>query len=112
MSKHLSMRSGNPALNKNTFKNITTNSEKVMTIDGTVNKISTSLFILLLTAVYTFTSGVNFIIPGLIGGFIVALITIFKKEFTLLPFSIIKKIKTSISSNNGDAFRITRPNSF
>ena len=86
MSKHLSMRSGNPALNKNTFKNITTNSDQVMTIDGTVNKIATSLFILLLTAVYTFTSGANFIIPGLIGGFIVALITIFKKEWS--PYTV------------------------
>ena len=86
MSKHLSMRSGNPALNKNTFKNITTNSDQVMTIDGTVNKIATSLFILLLAAAYTFTSDINFIIPGLIGGFIVALITIFKKEWS--PYTV------------------------
>ena len=80
------MRSGNPALNKNTFKKITNNLDQVMTIDGTVNKIATSLFILLLAAVYTFTSGVNFIIPGLIGGFIVALITIFKKEWS--PYTV------------------------
>ena len=39
MKKHLSMRSGNPALNKNTFTNSSTSNNKTMTIDGTVNKI-------------------------------------------------------------------------
>ena len=90
MRKHLSMRSGNPALNQNTFKNLSaTNSEfkNTMTIDGTVNKTALSLMILLFCAYYTFsTSNTAFIMLGFIGGFIIALITIFKK--TLSPYTV------------------------
>ena len=87
MNRHLSMRSGNPALNKNTFKNITHNSHEVMTIDGTVNKTTLSLIILLFCAYYTYsTQNTSFIFLGFIGGFITALITIFKK--TLSPYSV------------------------
>tara|TARA_B100001996_G_scaffold172485_1_gene131641 strand:+ start:78 stop:839 length:762 start_codon:yes stop_codon:yes gene_type:complete len=88
--RSLSMRSGNPALNKNTFKNITHNSDEVMTLDGTVNKTTISLLILILSAYYTFSmpieKSVVFVFPGLIGGFIVALITIFKKH--LAPYTV------------------------
>ena len=45
MNKHLSMRSGNPALNKNTFKNLSSTTSETMTIDGTVNKTAISLII-------------------------------------------------------------------
>jgi len=87
MNRHLSMRSGNPALNKNTFKNISTNSSNVMTIDGTVNKTIISLLILIGTSIYTFNSEItSLIFPGLIGGFIFALITIFKKEWA--PYTV------------------------
>ena len=68
MNRHLTMRSGNPALNKNTFKNISTDSEQTMTIDGTVNKTTISLLILLSTAFYTFsTSNTSYIWVGFIG---------------------------------------------
>ena len=43
MRRHLSMRSGNPTLNQNTFKNLSkTSSSDVMTIDGAVNKTTLS----------------------------------------------------------------------
>ena len=54
MSRHLSFRSGNPALNKNTFKNLqrtNTNSfvkNHTMTIKGTVDKTAISLFLLII----------------------------------------------------------------
>ena len=87
MNRHLSMRSGNPALNKNTFKNISSTSSDVMTIDGTVNKTFISLMILLFCSYYTFTtSNTGFIIIGFIGGLITFLITIFKK--TLSPYTV------------------------
>ena len=38
MNRHLSLRSGNPALTKNTFKNISFSDENRMTLEGTVNK--------------------------------------------------------------------------
>ena len=82
MSKHLSLRSGNPALSPETFKNITIQSDEVMTINGTVNKTVLSLTLLLLAAYFTYVNQLFFLIPiGFIGGFIVALVTIFKKEW-------------------------------
>ena len=83
MANHLSLRSGNPALSAGTFNGIKTVSDNVMTINGTVNKTIISLTILLVAAYYSYTAGSFFLIPlGFIGGFIVALITIFKKEWS------------------------------
>ena len=81
MSNHLSLRSGNPVLSKSTFSNTSSISEK-MTINGTVNKTAISLLLLVGTGYLTFPT----INPGLIigcgiGGFIVAIITVFKKEW-------------------------------
>ena len=77
------IRSGNPALNKKTFENFTLSSSDVMTIDGTVNKTAISMGILLLSAYYTYTNAIlDYVIIGFIGGFIVALVTIFKKEWS------------------------------
>ena len=53
-----------------------------MTINGTVNKTVLSLTLLLLAAYFTYVNQLFFLIPiGFIGGFIVALVTIFKKEW-------------------------------
>jgi hypothetical protein len=41
------IRSGNPALRKKTFENLTTTSDEVMTLDGAVNKTVISMGILL-----------------------------------------------------------------
>ena len=43
MNRHLALRSGNPALNKNTFAQLAQASESTMTIGGTVNKTALSL---------------------------------------------------------------------
>ena len=37
MNKHLSLRSGNPALTKNTFSNFAIDTTQKMTLEGTVN---------------------------------------------------------------------------
>jgi len=88
------MRTANPALNKKTFESLERANDKVMTINGTVNKTVLSLVILLVGALYTWqmfdqTKNVETIYPwligGSIGGFIVALITVFKK--TLAPIT-------------------------
>ena len=81
MSKHLSMRSGNPVLSNSTFSSNREQTEN-MTINGTVNKTATCLLLLVGTGYLTF----NTISPGIliacgIGGFIVAIITVFKKEW-------------------------------
>ena len=86
--RHLSFRSGNPALTKNTFSNaVPDSSGQVMTLDGTVNKTSISLLILFGTAFYTFsTQNTSYIWLGFIGGFILALATIFKKHWS--PYTV------------------------
>ncbi|MDE0743825.1 MAG: Bax inhibitor-1/YccA family protein [Woeseiaceae bacterium] len=95
MSKHNALqmfgRSGNPALNDNTFMNEGRVMGQTMTLQGTVNKTGFLLGILVLTAVYTwnlfFQTGnpaavMPIAIGGAIGGFIMALVTIFKKTWS------------------------------
>ena len=80
-------RSGNPALSKRTFNNLKSTTGEVMTLDGTVNKTAMSLAILLFAAYYTYSNAImDYVLIGLIGGFIVALVTIFKKEWS--PISV------------------------
>ena len=77
------IRSGNPALSKKTFKNLIASPNGVMTIDGAVNKTAISMGILLLAAYYTYSNAIiDYVIIGFVGGFIVALVTIFKKEWS------------------------------
>ena len=83
------MRSGNPALNKNTFKNLTNTSGDLMTLDGAVNKTGISLLILMAAAYYTYSNAImDYILIGFIGGFIVALVTIFKKDWSPITVPI------------------------
>ena len=86
MSKHLSYRTSNPALNSNTFKNITNNNslylDKTMTIKGTVDKTALSLVLLILAGYYSYSPDMtSMILVGSIGGLLVAILTIFKKEW-------------------------------
>lgn len=88
-NNHLSFRSGNPALGKKTFQSISRTSggsisrDDVMTIKGTVDKTSISLLLLLFAGYFTFSEGsMIYAVIGGIGGFIVALVTIFKKEWS------------------------------
>ncbi len=88
MSRHLTYRSGNPVLNKSTFLSSDVQSEK-MTINGTVNKTLISLILLITSGYYCFTSiSPIIIIGGAIGGLIVAIITIFKKEWAPITVPI------------------------
>ena len=80
------MRSANPSLGENTFKGLRSESGTSMTIQGTVNK--TFILFLLLCATAFFTWNQHFagndiqvlLWIGLLGGFLVALITIFVKS--------------------------------
>ena len=88
MSRHLSLRSGNPVLSKSTFNSADSTSEK-MTIEGTVNKTAISLFLLVGTGYLSFEamSPIMLISCG-VGGFIVALVTIFKKKWAPITVPI------------------------
>jgi uncharacterized YccA/Bax inhibitor family protein len=94
MRRHLSFRSGNPALNKNAFKVLNRNGvtgpiskNDSMTIKGTVDKTAISLFIMIASGYYIYSEQiVSLILPGCILGFVVAIFTIFKKQYA--PFTV------------------------
>ena len=87
MAHHLSMRSGNPALSAKTFINTTDVGAEKMTIEGTVNKTAMSLLLLMATASYTWMNpSPGLMMLGFIGGFIMAIVTIFKKIWA--PYTV------------------------
>jgi len=94
VQRHLSMRSGNPALSRRSFSEFSKadTGEGHMTISGTVNKTALSLVLLMTTALYTWNMPVNdprlgiLTMVGIFGGLILALITIFKKH--LAPYTV------------------------
>ncbi len=81
----MAMRSANPALNKKTFTsfNQADVSGNTMTIEGTVNKAAILLGCVLLTAYYSWSNPTasSLWMIGLVGGLILAIITVIKKEW-------------------------------
>lgn len=89
------MRSGNPALGESTFLDlgsgaVVRGSAGAMTLNGTVNKTAFLLVLTLVGAMYTwgqfFASGgtanlMPWVLGGALGGFVVALVTVFKKTW-------------------------------
>lgn len=79
-------RSGNPALGPETFS-ISSQGMNTMTLEGAVNKTAIGLFLVMTTALYTWHSPSQpLMIGGAIGGLIMAIATIFKKEWA--PFTV------------------------
>lgn len=89
------MRTSNPALSTKAWKTETT-TRQLMTVDGTVNKTFILFGLLMITAFWTWNQFYNglgaydsqmfdrlipFVWGGALGGFVVALVTIFKKEW-------------------------------
>lgn len=84
------MRTANPALNDDTFRGYgrAIASGETMTIQGTVNKTAVLLLFVLLTSTWTWRlyytaagSLMLWVAGGAIGGFIVAMITVFRKQW-------------------------------
>jgi uncharacterized YccA/Bax inhibitor family protein len=81
------MRTSNPALSSKIFTSDASYSGQSMTIDGTVNKSLFLLACILLTASYSWSNMESpltstLMMVGVFGGLIVALITVFKKEWS------------------------------
>ena len=92
------MRSGNPALSESTFLDlasgsVVTSPDQVMTINGTVNKTGILLLLTVLTAAFAWSQAIGadgqiapgamiYAIGGAIGGLVLALVTVFKKEWS------------------------------
>ena len=93
------MRSGNPALQDSTFLDLSSGTvvrggSEAMSLNGTVNKTALLLVLTLVGAMFTwgkfFATGdaaslTPYIWGGALGGFVVALVTIFKKQWS--PFT-------------------------
>ncbi|MBL6592386.1 MAG: Bax inhibitor-1/YccA family protein [Flavobacteriaceae bacterium] len=96
MTRHLSFRSGNPALSKNSFKRIDSDIQKgpvirneLMTIKGTVDKTAISLLLMIGSGYYVYTEQiVSLILPGCFLGLAVAILTIFKKQYAPITVPI------------------------
>ena len=84
------MRSANPALNNNTFRNTRrVSGETAMTIDGTVNKTALSLLLVMTSAIYTWNNpelGLALFWPVTIFTFVLLMITIFNKKSS--PYTV------------------------
>lgn len=92
------MRSGNPALSESTFLDlasgsVVTSPDQAMTINGTVNKTGILLLLTVITAAFAWSQAIGadgqiapgamiYAIGGAIGGLILALVTVFKKEWS------------------------------
>ena len=85
------MRTSNPALSEKAFQGISVGYGDGMTLEGTVNKTGVLLLCVMGTAAWTWhvfmqTRSMAGVAPlmmlGLVGGFVFALITIFKKEWS------------------------------
>jgi len=75
------LRTGNPALKESTFRGVSRAvGEEAMTLQGTVNKTGISLLILLSAAAFVWNSAnpQPFVLIGLVGGLVTALVTVFK----------------------------------
>ena len=73
----------NPALKESTFRGVSRAvGEEAMTLQGTVNKTGISLLILLAAAAFVWNSAnpQPFILLGLVGGLVTALVTVFKNR--------------------------------
>lgn len=82
------LKSSNPALSEKTFsKTYTSEGQQVMTIGGAINKTLILLFMLLMPAIWAWgqvAAGANvtpYVYGGAIGGFILAIVTVFKKQW-------------------------------
>ena len=99
MNLHLTLRSGNPALNTKTFSGFDMTTEASMTIMGTVHKTALGLLLLMSTALFTWNMpagdprATGLMIVGMIGGLIVAIITIFKHhlaKYTVPAYALLE----------------------
>ena len=83
-------KTSNPALNENTFDGRVAVAGEAMTLQGTVNKTGVLLLCVVVTAAWTWgiahsqapEAALPWMLGGLVGGLVFALVTIFKKEWS------------------------------
>ena len=83
------LRTSNPALNEKAFRGVAALGGETMTLQGTVNKTGLLLLCVVATSAWTWglahsetpEAAVPWMIGGLLGGFVVALVTVFKSSW-------------------------------
>ena len=110
------MRTSNPALNEKAFQSQVAAGE-AMTLQGTVNK--TGLLLLCVVATSAWTWGMShsdtpgaaipWMIGGALGGFVVALVTIFKKQWSPLTAPIYALLEGLVLGGISAIFEKTYP---
>jgi uncharacterized YccA/Bax inhibitor family protein len=85
------MRTSNPMLNEKVFTAIPYYGQDVMTINGTVNKTGVLLILAVISGCLTWYKATidpalaaPWMIAGLLGGFIAAMVTVFKKDWAAI----------------------------
>ncbi len=113
-------KSGNPALNENTFnRGMVINETEVMTDRGTLNKFILLAVLVMASASFTWNAAaqgkdvVSWIWIGLLGGFVVALVTVFKPmwaSFTAPVYALLEGLAVGgISVYYNNAFDAIAP---
>jgi len=91
MNRHLSMRSGNPALKASAFrKHLSAVTEGAMTLEGTVNKTGIALLLTILSAGYAWGNPAmhGLVFPAAIIGLGLAVYTVFRPQKSALTVPI------------------------
>jgi uncharacterized YccA/Bax inhibitor family protein len=85
------MKTSNPALSAKTFESQVGTSGETMTLQGTVNKTGILLFCAFATAAWSWQEAIanpqaagGWMMAGVIGGLVLAIVTIFKKEWAAM----------------------------
>ena len=107
------MRTGNPVLNDNTFNNVATyDQSNAMTIQGTTNKAFLLLGLILLSASWVWSNPAKlamFFLPAMIVGVIVALVTVFKKEWAMFTSPVYALVQGVILGGLSSMFEKAYP---
>lgn len=104
-------KTGNPALNKNTFTNLEVTGSDYMTLQGVVNKSGLLIALVVISAAFIWTqyfydgyidpAVMPIAIVGVLGAFIMALVTVFKKSwamFTAPVYAVLEGITLGVIS--------------
>ena len=109
------LRTANPALRPKTFEGVRAGADPAvsMTLQGTVNKAGILLTLVAICAIYTWNAyhtdpaaSMAWLLVGLIGGLIVAMVTIFKKEwaaFTAPAYAVLEGLMLGALSASFEA---------
>ena len=103
------MRTSNPALNEKVFKGQVAYGE-AMTLQGTVNKTGLLLLFVVATAAWTWglshsqapEAAIPWMLGGILGGFIVALVTVFKPNWAPLTaplYALLEGVRWMLSNH-------------